>query len=351
MVGPGTEEELLVDPPSRTYICGALRPINSQVGEEQNDELQEGDSEASMEGIPSLINAMWPSAMGMTVHVKPGVEHVRLRIRLALYKPVVEEESEFKSTDAHDTGPTPSPTMGGLLASLTPPPSQAESGQMKAETASRKESAKRPRVQWKRVPLSGSWVIRVAGPVNEELQPRPFVEEAEPASGLALDIRRHDHGQGAPKLLTLTLINRNQVAEDEWEKWEQSTVFQPVLEVTAGEGYDPEAFVEPPAGAGRRTDPDFLQHLLLYRHARDFATGHGCATAWARTSDVHATATRIWSEFIPDVTLPELRYDLFEAEQGPEGVRLREGVQQALPKGCQTDPPGDIFVMRHLAGG
>ena len=98
-------------------------------------------------------------------------------------------------------------------------------------------------------------------------------------------------------------------------------------------------FVEPPTGAARRTDPDFFQHLLLYRHARDFATGHGCATAWTRTSDVHSTATRIWTEFIPEAKVPELRYDLFEAEPGDEGSQLRDAVIQTLPENYRGERP------------
>src|SRR5947209_8540120 len=89
MVGPGTADERLVDPPSRTYICGLLSPLDSQVGDEQNDELQAGDSESSLEGIPSLINAMWPSAMGMTFHVRRGVRSVHLSIKAGVYVPVL----------------------------------------------------------------------------------------------------------------------------------------------------------------------------------------------------------------------------------------------------------------------
>ena len=52
MVGPGEPDELLVDPPSRTYLCGFLSPVGTEVGDDQNDEFQEGDREASLEGIP-----------------------------------------------------------------------------------------------------------------------------------------------------------------------------------------------------------------------------------------------------------------------------------------------------------
>jgi hypothetical protein len=351
-VGPGTADEELTDPPSRTYLCGFLSPTNSGVGEEQNEAFQEGDSDSSLEGIPSLINAMWPSAMGLTVHVKPGTESVRLTITLALYKPVLAaDQGENAGPDKTGSSPKTTPVLGGLLAPPSPSPAAQPDAGEEGTPARGKTPAKREKVIWKRHPLSCTCQIPVSGPNTDELVPKPFADVEGPAAALKLDIRRHDHGAGAPKLLTLTLINCNEVPEGEWEEWERSTVFQPVLEVTAVDGGDPEIFVEAPAGAARRTDPDFLQHLLLYRHARDFATGHGCATAWVRTSDVHATATKIWTEFIPEVKVPELRYDLFDAEAGPEGARLRDAVAQSLPEQHRGDQPGAIFIMRHLGGG
>ena len=86
MVGPGQEDELLRDTPRRTYVCGFLSPNQAVVEDEQNDEFQEGDKNASLEGVPSLVNAMWPSAMGLTFHVRRDVSRIKVSITGGFYE-------------------------------------------------------------------------------------------------------------------------------------------------------------------------------------------------------------------------------------------------------------------------
>ncbi|MCE9603385.1 MAG: hypothetical protein K8U03_00610 [Planctomycetia bacterium] len=347
-VGPGVDDEVLADPPSRTYICGSLRPMNSATDTEQNDELQEGDNESSLEGIPSLINAMWPSAMGLTLHVRHEVTAVQLRISAAIYihTPPDEPSQNTTLTDGKTKKPS-EPLLGGLLQGLgktteVPLGVTAEGTAKAAEEANPKK-----RETWKRVGFSTTQLICV-GAQDKKLY--PFDGETGPISRVELDLRQHDHGPNKPKLITATLVNRNEVSATDWQERECNTIFQPKIEAFPTDSEEQEVFVESPAGASRTSDPDYVQHLLLYRHARDFATGHGCAADWQRTSPTHRTATRIWTEFVPQFKVPELRYDLFNSKDDDKSAKLIGALRSALPDDFREEEPDNIFIMKYLAG-
>ena len=238
--GLGLRTRQLIDPPSRTYLCGFLSPTNSNISEEQNDELQGGDNESSIEGIPSLINAMWPSAMGLTVHVKPGVERVRLTIQLGLYKSVVADEGGtiLGPTSAKPLAGT---RLGGLTRVARWPLVRDQASKRNRRRGGGKGTVDDRSFAGSGCTCPGAWKFLLQVPPPKCLNRDHSPPWRDPAAGLMVDIRRHDQGESAPKLLTLTLINANQVPDTEWELREQSTVFQPVLNVTAGDGCDPEA--------------------------------------------------------------------------------------------------------------
>jgi hypothetical protein len=66
------------------------------------------------------------------------------------------------------------------------------------------------------------------------------------------------------------------------------------------------AFLARPREAGLVTDdPEAHSYQLLYRDAREFASGHGVSADWELDDD-RGRARRIWSEFIPTRELPSL---------------------------------------------
>ena len=344
MVGPGDIKEVLVDPPSRTYLCGFLSSTGTEVGDEQNEDFQEGDCEASLEGIPSLVNAMWPSAMGMTFHVIQSVKKIRVRIVGSFYDPVlVKEESATKSNEHEQSGQAASP-IGGIFGELV----NAANNAADETSGEQSENVSQPERQfkgWKRVAFEKTIRLTTQGPEQEKER---LSTAGSRVGGLYLDIRRFDHGKGKPRLITLSLVNGNACEEGEWEERESRKLFQPRLEVHADDGEEVECFAEAPAVGSYRDDPDLAQHLLLYRHAREFATGHGCATVWDRTTPRHKTATSIRTEFIPTAKIPDLHYDIFRMDDED----LREKLVGAVERARFLDDKEDaIFTMRHLAGG
>lgn len=330
MVGPGREDELLRDAPTRTYLCGMLHPADSLVDDEQNDEMQEGDSESSLEGIPSLINAMNPSAMGFTFHVKPAVKAVSLHVELAFYHMVQ------VPVEPATTSPSAPPVVGPLsrLISIEKGPAQA------AEPLAVKTEER-----WQRSPMFKDLDLLTEGLACEKIA--LFGDVEGPPSGLVLDIRRYVGESGEPRLLTVTLVNQYEGAK-EWQQRIEATVFQSRLEVKPLPGGEREIFVEAPVQQNMRSDPDYPQHLLLYRHARDLATGHGCATNWERTSPTAPAASRVWTEFLPDCTIPDLGFELFGTDE--DGKAAGDAVLAAFPISDPETDPRNIFVMKNLAG-
>ena len=58
-------------------------------------------------------------------------------------------------------------------------------------------------------------------------------------------------------------------------------------------------FVDRTPGLPKRSsDPDLRSGALLYRHVRNFATGHGCAVQWDTSEPSHHTA-HLSTTFLP----------------------------------------------------
>ena len=61
-----------------------------------------------------------------------------------------------------------------------------------------------------------------------------------------------------------------------------------------------------PDSALADNDSEALGNALLYRHAREFATGHGVAAGWASPAENAIRTTAVYTEFIPSHEMPIL---------------------------------------------
>ena len=87
------------------------------------------------------------------------------------------------------------------------------------------------------------------------------------------------------------------------ERW----IYQPNLVVTTAEGksvFVAKDFQADPLLAD--DDGEIATNALLYRHAREFATGHGVAAGWAPPTDGGRRTTQVFTEFIPKYEVPLL---------------------------------------------
>ena len=75
--------------------------------------------------------------------------------------------------------------------------------------------------------------------------------------------------------------------------------FQPEIRVTAT-SVEEGAFVERPVTVDVGSDEDLRSYRLLYRHAREFAAGHGCSVWWDKPAEMSDRAHAITTTFTPE---------------------------------------------------
>lgn len=288
LVGPDKPDELLEDLPLERYGVGVLYPMAPDADDHAHrgntppdtpadaidpthdlDPLEDGDSETSPDPPVAMANAHYPSTMGITFAVDTNqTREIAVTVSAARYAPETTEDGE----------------------------------------------------RWRRHPLRLDPIpIDVSQP--REIDGKPLADDLE----LYARIRAADEDGAAA--ITLALVNRRigrPGARD------AEAFFQPALTVTTG---GEAAFVERRGTeTGEIDDTDLRSYRLLYRHAKNFAVGHGCSTDWD-TDEATGRATAIRSTFIPRHALrlsdsnPEIDSPALSMQrlvQAPKGDLLEE---------------------------
>jgi hypothetical protein len=251
LIGPYEELERISDPPLTKYIAGILYPQSDRVlseeilAEDDNDVLDE-DEDFAPDPAVALANVRFPASAGLTFSVDTSAVHqIQVQASAARYELITE-------------------------------PNRSED--RKSESS------------WRRVPLElPLQTISVDHPQSHISLPM--------ASGLELFCRvREPHDDTAA--VTAVLVNKNAVSSDDpMGTRDLRSFLQVALRVTAPKAKTP-AFIE------RRTidlaveDADLETYSLLYRNARSFAAGHGCAAEWTLSAD-GKRAEEIRTSFLP----------------------------------------------------
>src|SRR5690606_10365044 len=80
-------------------------------------------------------------------------------------------------------------------------------------------------------------------------------------------------------------------------------------------------------------DLELRSYELLYRHAREFAIGHGCSVHWEAAPNGSEGVSEIRTEFIPT-------YELALADSNPdipaEGLSMKELAETGRSAVCST---------------
>jgi hypothetical protein len=240
VVGPGADDELIDDAPVTRYAVGILFPQDAGVIDaELQIEGDEDGGEAAFGDPPvAMAHTRYPSSMGLTFAVDSTATN---RIRVEAQAAMYDPEGEPESSTT-----------------------------------------------WRRRSLD-------LEPVGVDVC-EPSSDHTELAPGLELYWRvRQQDDQGAVAV-TIALINRR---TGDWPR-DPDCFFQPALEVRSESGVA--SFVERRGHEIWTDDEELLSYRLLYRHAKSFAVGHGCAADWEETSDL-SRATVIRSAFIPSYSL------------------------------------------------
>jgi len=285
LVGPaGSVDEVLEGMrPTENYIAGVLGPQNGKVEAEENDSLAvSGESEEG--GVETAINAALsnsfkPAAIGFTCIVDEGVTTLLGSVSAARY---IHERLE---DSARIPTPPASPNAGPETSTAGALPASAEAGPIE-EKRSRKNLAFR-----RKCADSGDFELDLSKSHGNLIFPdgRFRVEwRLRPARGKA----------GA-RVLTTTVINEDRVQEDAHTIEVPKHLFQVQLTLRGRDG-------APFLPRNLAVDEDVRgiadQMDLLYRDAPAFATGHGCAAVWPRSSNGRVSWIR--TESLPTFELP-----------------------------------------------
>ena len=247
LIGPQEPAEVLNDPPVTTFIVGVLYPRSDETVADATEELESEDGLAEdSAGDPPVAssNRRFPTTMGITFAVDPSVSStIQIEVQAARYQPLLTE-------GASDDG--------------------TEDGEQK----------------WQRIPLEFDPVeVDVTTPGTHPLRPHDK-EDLE----LYVRVRESD---GAAVPVTVALINRRSAPG--WEK-DADSYFQPSIRVTGEAGTAP--FVERRDVAPSESDEDLRSYRLLFREARGYAVGHGCAAMW-EDPDSNGRTNQVRTEFLP----------------------------------------------------
>lgn len=270
LCGPTEELELIEDLPGTRYAVGVLfPPSDSPFPAERNDQQEKGSNEGEDAPV-ALANVKFPSCMGLTFAVDGTVTNS------------IEIEAEAGRYRAQEAPVDDSPKI---------------------------DSQKKSKAGWKREPL------KVPEPIVVNLNSPVSGRRATGIEGLELYVRVRAKDAAGVSAVTVVLINQlpgGRTAEDR----DGNSFFQPRIIVRAPRS-SKAPFVERPGTKLSGDDADLRVYGLLYRHAKEFATGHGCSATW-RVSDAHPNrAVSIESDFIPSYRLA-----LAESNQTFEATKL-----------------------------
>lgn len=296
LVGPGSPDETLDEPPTLRYSAGVLFPGGTPFNDEevpesedegvqdpQQEQINEAEDQEEEEKKPSLdtrqdspdalmdspaqmANAHMPSAMGLSFLCNAGAQ-LLLQVDGAIY-----ERVKAQSEDGH--------------------------------------------TKWKRRPISE--LNDPASPITWQFTAEP--KDPKKPTVLKKALLKH---LNAHVVLRDRANGRCLVTVAIWNSGEKSgghragpaeCFFQVGFRV--GGLNDDKCILEYRLRNVTSTDDEEAELALLYRHRRSFAIGHGCAADWPASADV-ADGLAPW---VKTATLPQTKVYSLEPRSGPEDV-------------------------------
>jgi hypothetical protein len=282
---PNDETDPSEEFPTARYIVGRLAPQDLTIDPIENDALPSGDAdggetgEASFEA-PQVLGFM-PSSMGLSFVLNDICDKLDVHIEWGQYHRA--EEAAEHPIDEGDEG----------------------EGEWNAQ--------QRSKFIWRREQRKG--VVRglnvsTKGTVAEvRLHPKAApdgvsVEGLEDSDVCIQGVVYEIHGQRA---VSLFLVNGRQKGEQGDSEKDRQFLMQAQMEVRASDG----------SAAFLAKDDIHLEHEgsddreeqvnnLLYRHSREFATGHGVAAEWDGLTPDGKAVTSVRTEFIPIFEVPKV---------------------------------------------
>jgi len=273
LMGPSAPDEVLSgEYPSSRYIVGRLAPSRSAEGDSdaeiepsENDTLAAGDDDSesgSEEQSLPLIVGFNPSSIGLSFLIEASTKCLRAEVSWGDY-----ERIEGDDGPAWQRHPREAVIDGIPVDRVGPLPT---------------------------IPLSpgaapGS--VTIAGVDDPEVTLEGVV-----------------HSFAGYTAVSLFLVNRRTKGEVRDRTKDERWIFQPVLRVADVGGAA--IFVAKDSAEAANTaleeDEEEAADRLLYRHSREFATGHGVAANWSQDNVESPRATQVSTDPLPAFEVPQL---------------------------------------------
>jgi hypothetical protein len=276
LVGPtGAAEETITDRPITKYAAGILFP-RSQDSVADANALDEEPENRHPTDVPdpavAMANVRYPSSMGMTFSVDTGIaDTIRVEVEAARYVADGPMEARRNRTSSIALG------------------------------------------SWRRESLAiEPRIIKISEAGQQRIE---LVDKLE------LFVRVRPADSNGISAVTLALRNRFESPGGTTGR-DALAFFQPRITVRSVDGTSP--FVERPSPGSADTDAELNSYRLLYRHAPNFATGHGCAVEWepadVAINDVTTAPSTRWirTTFVPtyDLRLADSNHEIDAARLG-----------------------------------
>lgn len=94
LVGPVTEDEVIMEMPTSYYIMGKLYPDTKDIQDDDDFRTSADLEMLDMDNALAATNVYKPRSMGVTYSVLPDVDYIRVKIRFAMYLKYSLEEAE-----------------------------------------------------------------------------------------------------------------------------------------------------------------------------------------------------------------------------------------------------------------
>jgi hypothetical protein len=278
LLGPSEPTEVLPSSefPTTRYIAGRLAPArdgdddtDNVINAAEDDQMEAGGSgeeDGAEDQNPPLIIGFQPSSFGISFLLDERVRSLAVKVDWGDYK---RERNETTNTTIWRRHPRAAAVAG--------------------------------------LPVSRSGVIpRIALSPSAENPPGVVVSGVDDPE-VTLDGVVHEFS--GYRAVSLFLVNRRTRGELGDRAKDERWVFQPRLEVTAPDGSA--CFVARDTLGGEHehevdADGEAASQALLFRHTREFASGHGVSVGWDRPIADGRRTTAIYTEFLPTFEVPLL---------------------------------------------
>lgn len=270
LLGPASPEEVSPEFPTTRYLVGRLAPLeaaDSEPGEADPDfsVFEHGGDDDKIGDVPPpppLLTSFKPSSFGLSFLLDPAVQRVDVELSWGDYEPEGESSIKWRRCPRHGK-------VSGVLVDHT--------GKLPS------------------IPLDPECLgddhggVTVEGLHDADVRLEGVVSEF-----------------GGYRAVSLFLVNRRPAGVKDDRRKDRRWIFQPRMTVRAPDGAAVFVSKDTVRDQQRSLDDDEASNALLYRHAREFATGHGVAAEWEDPKADSKRTTAVWTEFIPGFEIPAL---------------------------------------------